>query len=82
MAKLRLLLVDPKARGLGIANALLNECIGFAKNVGYNEIILWTNNVLVDAARIYEKKGFQLISQEKHNNFGPELFGQFYQLIL
>ncbi|EGC37167.1 hypothetical protein DICPUDRAFT_150274 [Dictyostelium purpureum] len=75
-AKLRLLYVDSSARGLGIASKLVDECIKFAQKVGYKKMILWTNSILVDAARIYKKFGFQLESEEKHSTFGPELVGQ------
>ncbi|KAM9953992.1 hypothetical protein ACTFIR_009107 [Dictyostelium discoideum] len=77
-AKLRMLYVDSSARCLGIANKLVDESIKFAESVGYKRIILWTNSILVDAARIYIKFGFKLENEEKHTMFGPELTGQTY----
>ncbi|KAN0032761.1 hypothetical protein ACTFIV_006681 [Dictyostelium citrinum] len=77
-AKLRMLYVDSSARCLGIASKLVDECIKFAQSVGYKRMVLWTNSVLVDAARIYRKFGFKLEQEEKHTMFGPELIGQTY----
>lgn len=82
IAKLRLLLVDPKARGLGLGSHLVEECIRFAKRAGYGKLTLWTNDVLVEARRIYQHKGFKLAEEEKHHSFGHDLVGQNWELTL
>jgi DNA-binding MarR family transcriptional regulator/N-acetylglutamate synthase-like GNAT family acetyltransferase len=82
VAKLRMLLVDPKARGLGIGKRLVEECIRFARDRGYKKITLWTNDILVAACHIYRETGFKMIAEERHHSFGHEMVGQTWELEL
>jgi DNA-binding MarR family transcriptional regulator/GNAT superfamily N-acetyltransferase len=81
-ARLRLLLVEPTARGLGLGRTLVRECTDFARAAGYRRIVLWTNSVLDTARRIYQHEGYKLISEKPYSNFGKELVTQDWELKL
>jgi DNA-binding MarR family transcriptional regulator/GNAT superfamily N-acetyltransferase len=81
-AKLRLLLVEPKARGLGIGIRLVNKCIKFAQQVGYREITLWANGILTAARHIYQQAGFRLVNEQPHKSFGQDLVAETWELSL
>ena len=82
VAKLRLLYVEPAARGLGIGKALVETCVGFARSAGYSKVVLWTQSVLSAARHIYEKAGFRLVKEEPHQSFGHDLVSEIWELEL
>jgi DNA-binding MarR family transcriptional regulator/N-acetylglutamate synthase-like GNAT family acetyltransferase len=82
IARLRLLLVEPKLRGQGIGSRLVSECVRFARQVGYRKVTLWTNSVLRAARHIYETAGFRLMHQEPHHSFGHDLVVEAWELKL
>jgi DNA-binding MarR family transcriptional regulator/GNAT superfamily N-acetyltransferase len=76
IGKLRLLLVEPSARGLGIGKGLVEECTTFARQAGYHRMTLWTNDILVAARSIYQAAGFRMVATEPHSDFGPPMVGE------
>jgi DNA-binding MarR family transcriptional regulator/N-acetylglutamate synthase-like GNAT family acetyltransferase len=82
VAKLRLLLVEPAARGLGIGKRLVEECVRFAWQAGYKKIMLWTQSSLREARGVYEKAGFRLVGQKKHHSWGHDLVAETWDLVL
>ena len=81
-AQLRVLLVDPAARGAGVGRRLVDTVTDFARAAGYERMVLWTNDILTAAARIYLKAGFVLTASEPHHSYGADLVGQNYELTL
>jgi GNAT superfamily N-acetyltransferase len=82
VAKLRLLLVLPKARGLGLGTRLVQECTAFARQAGYRCISLWTNSVLTVARALYLADGYTLVHSEPHDHFGSGLVGETWEKVL
>jgi GNAT superfamily N-acetyltransferase len=82
VGQLRLMYVEPGARGLGIGSRLADECVRFAKQVGYRKVVLWTNSALLAARHIYAKAGFRLVHSERHHSFGHDLIGETWELEL
>src|SRR5215475_11894129 len=81
-AQLRILLVDPAARGLGLGARLVDECVSFARDAGYRRMRLWTNDPLQAARKIYVSRGFRLVEEEPHHSFGADMVGQVFELDL
>ena len=79
IAKLRLLILDRRARGLGLGRRLVEECLRFAKSAGYSSMTLWTQSILTAARAIYRQAGFRLVAEEPHHSFGVDLIGETWE---
>jgi len=82
VAKLRLLIVEPEARGTGLGRRLVEACVGFARAAGYRKLVLWTQSELTAARAIYERTGFRQVRDERHRSFGKSLVGEYWELKL
>jgi DNA-binding MarR family transcriptional regulator/N-acetylglutamate synthase-like GNAT family acetyltransferase len=82
VAQLRLLLVEPAARGIGLGKRLVEECVAFARDAGYRKLVLWTQSELAAARGIYQSTGFRVVGKEKHRSFGKSLTGEYWELDL
>ena len=82
VARVRLLLVDPKARGLGLGARLVDECVTFAREAGYKRVTLWTHSILAAARHVYEKAGFTLTSSEQRHTWGKDVVAEYWDLDL
>ncbi len=82
VAKLRLLIVEPQARGHGLGKRLVQECIAFARRAGYKKLVLWTQSNLLAARAIYAAQGFRKMKSEPHREFGVPLAGEYWELAL
>ena len=82
VARIRLLLLEPQARGIGLGARLVDECIGFARRAGYKKITLWTHSVLTAARHIYQKAGFKLMRTERHRSWGKPVVSEHWDLVL
>ena len=82
VAKLRLLILEPRARGIGLGRRLVQECIAFARAKGYRKLVLWTQSNLAAARHIYKSTGFRLVHKQPHQDFGVKLTGEYWELAL